>query len=96
MAGLVVGAVFGGLYLSARSEATDHCDAEVCDPIGADALDEAQTQGVAATIGFIAGGVMLAGGVVIFFTAPSEEALEAAVATTLRLDPRGVHLQMCW
>jgi hypothetical protein len=73
VAGLVIGAVTGGLTLAKKSAITGNCNltTKVCNnATGKDAATSAQTTGLVSTIGFVAGGVALAGGVVIIATAP--------------------------
>ncbi|HEX7605043.1 MAG TPA: hypothetical protein VF316_25675 [Polyangiaceae bacterium] len=79
-AGLVVGAVFGGLALGAKGTAGDgNCSSDLlhCNAKGIDALDSARTFATVSTIGFIGGGVLLAGGIVLFLAAPKKEAAPA-------------------
>ncbi len=75
-AGLVVGAVFGGLALGAKGSAGDNCSSDLlhCNAQGIDDLDKARTFATVSTIGFIAGGALLVGGLVLFFAAPKKEA----------------------
>lgn len=75
-AGLVVGAVFGGLALGSKSSASSNCSGDLlhCNAQGIDDLNGARTFATVSTIGFIAGGVLLASGLVLFFAAPKKEA----------------------
>ncbi|MEZ4309607.1 MAG: hypothetical protein R3F14_16345 [Polyangiaceae bacterium] len=52
-----------------------------CYPEGKRLVDGASEKATVSTIGFIAGGVALAGGVVLFLTAPSEKAPAPAADT---------------
>lgn len=76
VAGLVVGVVGGALALSKTSDVDAHCGADrVCDSEEAKANAEAaQGEALLSTVGFIAGGALLAAGVVIVLTAPGDEA----------------------
>lgn len=87
-AGLVVGAVFGGLALGAKGTAGDNCSSDLlhCNAKGIDSLDSARTLATVSTIGFIGGGALLAGGIVLFFAAPKKE---AAPAVSLALGHAG-------
>ncbi len=82
-AGLVVGAIFGGLALASKGSA--NCDAGLCD---AEPLRAAKTQALVSTIGFVAGGVLAAAGLTLVLVAPKAS---PAAATTpearLRLSP---------
>jgi hypothetical protein len=74
-AGLLMGAITGGLTLAKKSTISDNCnvDTKVCkNQTGLDAVDSAHTTGLISTVGFIAGGVVLVGGVVILATAPGQ------------------------
>jgi hypothetical protein len=71
LTGIVVGSIFGAMALSAKSAVIGDCGA-TCTP---SQLPQAQsdhssgiTDSTISTIGFIAGGALLAGGAVLFFT----------------------------
>ncbi len=86
-AGLIVGAVGGGLALSNKSAAEESCniERETCATSeGLDHIDTAQTMGLMSTIGLAVGGGLLATGVVVFFTAPSSD-----VEVSVRYVPGG-------
>jgi hypothetical protein len=76
--GVGVGAVFGIVSMSKHNEAEESCVSQggqyVCNEAGFDAADAAIGAGNVSTIGFIAGGVLLAAGVVLWITAPSSQA----------------------
>jgi serine/threonine-protein kinase len=71
--GVVLGAVFG---LSAKSKLDQsnqngHCDsADTCDPTGLSLRHDAGSAATLSTVLFVVGGVALAGGAVLYFTAP--------------------------
>ena len=69
VAGLAVGGIFGGIALSHASDARDHCVSR-CDGDGLDARKDARSSADISTVGLIAGGVLLAGGVVLWLVAP--------------------------
>ena len=69
--GVGVGTVFGLRTSSKWSEAQTHCTGIECDRTGVTLAAEARNNGTVSTISFIAGGVLLAGGAALFFTAPS-------------------------
>lgn len=90
VAGLIVGAVTGGLTLAKKSTIADNCNltTKLCkNGTGQDAVSSAQTTGLVSTIGFIAGGVALAGGAVIILTAPKSSA--PRVSATWSAGPGG-------
>ncbi len=71
-AGVILGSIFGLRTSSKWSEAKDqHCTGTECDRTGVELAAQAKNAGTVSTISFIAGGVFLAGGAVLFFTAPS-------------------------
>ncbi|MBW2535933.1 MAG: PEGA domain-containing protein [Deltaproteobacteria bacterium] len=96
LAGLGVGAVFGGLFLASKAEADDHCDALRCDSDGADAVAEAQDRGLVANVAFVTSGVLAAGAVVVFLTAPTNDDDPAPAAIGLRVEPCQLRLEARW
>jgi serine/threonine-protein kinase len=79
--GLVLGGVFGASALSKNSDANNgHCQANTCDADGVSLRKDAVSAGNLSTVMFIAGGVALAGGAVLWFTAPSNHGIQAAPA----------------
>jgi hypothetical protein len=74
VAGIAVGAVTGLMAMSKSSDAKASCanDGPCGDRNAVDASDSARTLGLVSTIGFIAGGVGLAAGAALVFTAPKE------------------------
>jgi hypothetical protein len=73
--GLVVGTIFGVVALSDKGSASNHCnpDFTVCTSDGKSSVDSAKTAGFISTVTLIGGGVFVAGGAVIFFTAAHSE-----------------------
>ena len=90
VAGIAVGAVMGLLAIGKNSDSKKSCpDSGGC--ASADAVkanDSARTFGTVSTISFIAGGVFVAAGAVIIFTAPSSKPTSAARAS----NERGIRL----
>ena len=72
--GLGVGTVFGLKTSSTWSDAKTHCTGLECDRTGVQLATDAKNAGTISTIAFIAGGALLAGGAILFFTAPSAPA----------------------
>ncbi|XXX72631.1 hypothetical protein WMF30_33785 [Sorangium sp. So ce134] len=72
-AGLAAGAVLGGLAIARDQESSDgHCNAQDrCDPAGLDLRRQAVGLGNGSTVALVAGGLVAAGGVALFVTAPS-------------------------
>lgn len=70
IAGLLVGTAFGLKATSALAQ--PHCDAKkVCDP---GVIDDAKSAATISTIGFVAGAVLVAGGVTLFLLGRSRDA----------------------
>jgi len=75
VAGLAVGGIFGGLSLSEVSTTNSACPSHVgCTPPAMNDRSTAATYGNISTAGFIAGGVLLASGLTLYFTAPKSVA----------------------
>jgi len=72
-AGLVTGAVAGGLALRKRNELKDACPEGACRADRQNDIDTFHKLTTVSTIGFIAGAVGVSAGVVLFLTAPSGE-----------------------
>jgi hypothetical protein len=90
LAGVVVGAAFGGIALSKWSGVLqNHChnSPTMCDPTGIALAGDAKQAATISTVGFIAGGVVLATGIVVFFTAPRRQA-PAPPVTGLFIAPK--------
>jgi hypothetical protein len=81
LAGVAVGTVFGLQSMSKGDEADEHCDGGSCRvQEGVELREDARTAGNISTIGFIVGGVGLAGGAVLWFTAsPSRSEPQAGL-----------------
>jgi hypothetical protein len=92
VAGIALGSIFGVEALSTKSA---HCMGTTCDPGSA---GTALGQGTVSTVGFVAGGVLAAGGLTLVLLAPSKKNTRA-----LRLDAsplvgqsRGLTLRGTW
>lgn len=72
VAGIVVGSVFGASASSSLDASKAHCrTADLCTAEGLTLVSQARSSATVSTIGFLAGGAALAGGLIVFFTAPS-------------------------
>src|ERR1019366_4309896 len=104
VAGVALGAVFGEMAKSDNNEASGHCLNDMaCDPQALSLTSSARREATASTIGFVAGGALLAGGVVLFLTAPAHSPQSAGQpARRVRLSPlvgagtTGVALRGAW
>lgn len=86
VAGVAVGAVFGLLASSSWSSAQSDCPSSTTckQPQAGDERSSALTKATVSTVGFVAGGVLVAGGAVLFFTAPkSHKEITVGIAPTL-------------
>jgi hypothetical protein len=70
LVGFGIGTIFGITAMGKKSDVDDHCNGSVCDPTGFAAQDDARSAATVSTIGFVAGGLLLAGSVVLLVTAP--------------------------
>jgi hypothetical protein len=78
VAGIALGSIFGIMAMGDKNGA--HCDASgACDPSG---LSSANSAATVSTVGFIAGGVLLAGGAALVLFGPSDGAPAAAAPAT--------------
>ncbi|MBK6690671.1 MAG: carboxypeptidase regulatory-like domain-containing protein [Myxococcales bacterium] len=91
VAGLAVGAIFGLQAMSARKDAEPDCSSDLarCNQKGLDAVDDAKGKALISTVGFAAGGALVATGLVLVLTAPRNR---EASALTLNFSPRGALL----
>jgi hypothetical protein len=99
VAGLIVGTAFGAIARSDNNDAKKNCLVDsACNPQGYASSTSAQHAATASTVAFIAGGALVAAGLIVYLTAPSSSQRSARVrltpmvATTLG----GVALQGGW
>jgi hypothetical protein len=86
--GLALGTVFGLQAKSKNDDASSACpDPSRCSQSGIDLDKKARDAATISTIGFIAGGALLVGGAVLFFTAPASP--EPAASVGVRATPGG-------
>jgi hypothetical protein len=85
--GLGLGTYFGLTASSKNNAAAANCPTDTtCNFTGATAENDAKTNATASTISFIAGGTLVAAGVVLWLLAPSAK---RDAATSLQLVPTG-------
>jgi hypothetical protein len=83
--GIGVGSVMGILAIGKNNDANNgHCDktSNLCDSTGLGMRSDAVTFGNVSTVGFIAGGVLLAGGATLWLLAPSSSVQAAPAVGT--------------
>lgn len=91
--GVVLGTVFGVQVLEKKSEAEDHCradDPSLCNATGVALLNDVETAGNVSTAAFVIGGAALAGGVVLFLTAPATGKATGREAPRLEVAATGI------
>lgn len=99
LVGLVLGGVFGAKAISKQSDAKPHCQpGNHCDAEGLALEQDGVTAGNVSTVGFIAGGVLVAAGTVLFLTAPSPAKAGALTRAGARVGvgPRGLVVTGSW
>ena len=75
LVGVGVGSYFGLRAKSANDEAeASHCDPRFCDAEGESLKDQARSRATVSTVAFLGGGLLLAVGAVLYFTAPRARA----------------------
>jgi hypothetical protein len=77
-AGVAVGAIFGVRALGLKDDALLHCNNDDCDQVGTRLRENANSAGTAASIAFAAAAATLAGGVVLYVTAPGRPGITAS------------------
>jgi len=103
VAGVALGGVFGAIASSDWNSSQGECPMAGCFPQHAQAVadhDSAKSAALVSTIGFVAGGVALAAGAVLFLTAPSGSASSStvgvAVAPTVGPSSGGILVKGCF
>ena len=97
VAGLVIGGVFGLVSKSTYNNAfTNECggNPNTCSTQGAQDGSTAHSQATISTVGFIAGAALLAGGAVLYFTAPKGTSI--GVAPTVGTAGGGLNVVGAW
>ena len=72
---MVVGAIFGVRALGLKDDAAPHCKNDRCDEVGTTLRTSAVSAGTASSIAFAAAAATLAGGVVLYVTAPERRGI---------------------
>ncbi|MBS2014937.1 MAG: hypothetical protein JST00_18750 [Deltaproteobacteria bacterium] len=86
--GVGVGTVFGVRAMGTLSDSDERCDPQTCDDTGLALREDARSQATVSTAFFIAGGLFLGTGAVLFFTAPRATKPTAAVGSRATALPR--------
>lgn len=100
--GLVVGAVSGLAAISKNGRSKSACPSsgECADPAARSDNEDARSAATVSTIGFVAGGALLAGGLALVLVAPSapspSSSSSSAVSAKLHASPQAIWLQGTW
>jgi len=98
--GLGLGTAFGIIAMTKKSDADSYCDDNnFCDDTGVELRSSAITAATVSTIGFIAGGVILATGGVLVLTAPSPTESDEQVGFAMpriEIGPTGIFVTGSW
>ncbi len=92
LAGIAAGSVFGVLTGSATSQQKNDCPSSASCPNHAQAQSDhstAVTDGTISTVSFIAGGALLAGGIVLYVVARSSAAPATGLVVSPSVGPQG-------
>ncbi len=83
LAGIGIGTALGVIAIGKKGDVDDICpDLNNCTEEGIDTNDEAKTAATASTVAFIAGGALLATGIVLWIALPSEPSREVGFELT--------------
>jgi hypothetical protein len=100
VAGVAVGAIFGVMAMSKNNQAlqSSNCPTSTeCDSNGLSLTNTAKSDATVSTVGFIAGGVLVAAGAVLWITAPSAHPTTGVRVTPLvGLGTGGLALDAKW
>jgi hypothetical protein len=98
LAGIALGSVFGAQAMSKHSTAQGECQGDVCTAAGMQDIQSGRSAGDLSTIFFGVGAAALAGGVVLWLTAPSGHATTGSLraAPLVGKDGGGISLQGAW
>lgn len=88
---LSLGGVLGLATVARRNEADDHCRGDLCDATGVGLVDAARGDGQAAALAAVAGGLLLAGGLTLYLTAPRD--LLPTQTLSVAMGPSGAYLR---
>lgn len=92
-AGIVVGAIAGGLAMHQASIVKANCDGPACNPNGKEAADQGRTEALVSTIAFGVGVAGVATAVLLLTTGKSRNTAPESAKLDLRLTPRSITLQ---
>lgn len=91
-AGLVVGAITGGIFVGRANDLKDKCPNDQCPPEEEEEGDAVRTLGTISTVGFVVAGVGAVAGTILLFTVGGAEESAGELAK-VRAGPGGLLLQ---
>jgi hypothetical protein len=95
LVGVGIGTVFGLKAISKNDESNERgCVGNECSPSAGALREDAQSAGTLSTVAFAVGGAALAGGVVLFLTAPNSKAEGSRPVARIALAPSGGRLEL--
>ena len=98
VAGIALGSVTGLMAMSANDDAKKLCpgDGACASKDGVDKNDKAKTFALVSTVGFVAGGALLAGGAVLWLTAGPSKKGNVQIAPTVGANAGGLLVRGAW
>jgi len=93
--GLAIGSIYGAMSMGNRATVRVQCrppEFKLCTPVGFDAGESALRNGNISTGAFVVGGLLVAGGLALYFTAP--RGAPGGVALTPTLGPQAASLEL--
>ena len=96
--GAALGTVFGLNATSKHSDAKANCNADqsACNSTGAGQMKDARSAATLSTVAFALGGAAIAGGAVLYLTAPKKERTSAVQALHVSPNGLGISLGGAW
>jgi len=95
--GLAVGTIFGLSAKSKNDDAASQCPSNACpSQQGVSLTDDARHAATISSVGFIAGGILVAGGLTLYFAAPKDQKTAFRVAPSVGLNSAGLTLGRDW
>lgn len=91
-AGLIAGAVTGGISLADSSEVLDQCDGDACPRSLEDDVSQAELLANVSNVAFAVGAVGVAVGIIALVVSTGDDTGEEGAQLELRITPTGAHL----
>jgi len=95
--GVAVGTIFGLTAKSKNDDAASQCPSNACpNQQGVSLTEDARHAATISTVGFVAGGLLVAGGLTLYFTAPKDQRTALRLAPSVGLHTAGLTLGREW